>query len=178
MLERFCSSVSCTTSAIYCTTFSKRKIKWGVYCTRKWMHRTFLRPCRGSCKRQLLFALFSIDLTSKCLRVKDTLFSELNSTFENESLDAPEFEPAGKCSDVLKNLPLVTMCNLSVRKWMSSPGPSRISWAASPLGCDINRLGSCRKWNNFISTFTSLNVFSGFFFICLLESVFFLKAFF
>jgi hypothetical protein len=72
----------------------------------------------------------------------------------------------------------VTMCNLSVRKWMSSPGLSRISWAASPLGCDINRLGSCRKWNNFISTFTSLNVFSGFFFICLLESVFFLKAFF
>lgn len=31
------------------------------------------------------------------------------------------------------------------------------------MGCDINRLGSCRKWNNFISTFTSLNVFSGFF---------------
>jgi hypothetical protein len=69
----------------------------------------------------------------------------------------------------------VTMCNLSVRKWMSSPGLSRISWAASPLGCDINRLGSCRKWNNFISTFTSLNVFSGFFLFVYWKVCFFKK---
>lgn len=114
MLERFCSSVSCTTSAIYCTTFSRRKKKMCLLYNK--MNAPHMRPCRGSCKRQLLFALFSIDLTWKYLRVKDTLFSQLNSTFVNESLDVPEFEPAGKCSDVLKNLPLVAMCNLSVSK--------------------------------------------------------------
>jgi hypothetical protein len=73
MLERFCSSVSCTTSAIYCTTFSKRKKK--VFIVQE-NECTALSCDHAEGKQQLLFALFSIDLTSKYLKSeRHALFS-------------------------------------------------------------------------------------------------------